>query len=109
MPRSQIQLMESLVGTFRISQPGSSVATSLSEGESVPKQVGLLEVRGNTFRMTPVPLSQVRVCDSKRALPLQRGKSVVSAKRAHGKANFHHWSHRQARFPMYAWVCIPGF
>lgn len=53
--------MESLVGTYRISQPGSSVATSLCEGEAVPKHVGLLEIRGNDFRLQAVPLSQVRV------------------------------------------------
>lgn len=54
--------MESLVGTFRISQPGSSVATSLCEGEAVPKRVGLLDIiPGNSFRMTAVPLSQASV------------------------------------------------
>eukprot|EP00752_Nemacystus_decipiens_P013425 g11888.t1 len=56
----QLEPMESLVGTFRISQPGSSVATSLCEGEGVPKNVGLLEIRGNDFRLQAVPLSQVR-------------------------------------------------
>lgn len=51
---------ESSVGTFRISQPGSSVATSLSEGESMRKQVGILDIRGSQFRMIPVPLMNVR-------------------------------------------------
>jgi double-strand break repair protein MRE11 len=51
---------ESAVGTFRITQPGSSVATSLTEGESVRKHVGILDVRGSQFRVTPVPLLQVR-------------------------------------------------
>lgn len=56
----KVDIVESLVGTFRVTQPGSSVATSLSEGEAVPKHTGLLEVRGNDFRLLKVPLSQVR-------------------------------------------------
>jgi double-strand break repair protein MRE11 len=55
-----IEPTESLIGTYRITQPGSSVATSLTNGESTRKKVGLLEVRGTQFRLTPIPLSQVR-------------------------------------------------
>ncbi len=51
---------ESAVGTFRITQPGSSVATTLSDGEAMRKQVGILDVRGSQFRMVPVPLRSVR-------------------------------------------------
>lgn len=51
---------ESAVGTFRITQPGSSVATSLTEGESLPKHVGVLDIRGSEFRLIPIPLMQVR-------------------------------------------------
>ncbi len=51
---------ESAVGTFRISQPGSSVATSLTEGESLTKHVGILDVRNAQFRMKAIPLMQVR-------------------------------------------------
>lgn len=49
-------------GTFRIYQPGSSVATSLSEGESsrYPKHMGMLEVRLEKFRLRPIPFRQVR-------------------------------------------------
>ena len=49
-----------MVGTFRISQPGSSVATSLVAGESVQKKIGLLDIRGTNFRLRPIPLTQVR-------------------------------------------------
>jgi len=49
-----------VVGTFRITQPGSSVATSLTGGEAVRKNVGLLEIKGNQFRLLPIPLTQVR-------------------------------------------------
>ena len=51
---------------FYIYQPGSSVVTSLCEGESKPKQVGLLEVfydvesKENKFQITPVPLKTTR-------------------------------------------------
>eukprot|EP00536_Pseudo-nitzschia_multiseries_P000557 jgi/Psemu1/233741/estExt_Genewise1.C_70050 len=55
-----IELTESVVGTFRISQPGSSVATSLVEGESVRKKIAVFDVRQGQFRLTPIPLTQVR-------------------------------------------------
>lgn len=51
---------ESLVGTFRITQPGSSVATSLTAGEARRKNVGLLEIKGQQFRLKPLPLASVR-------------------------------------------------
>jgi double-strand break repair protein MRE11 len=41
-------------------QPGSTVATSLSEGESKPKHVFVLEIRGLQFRCTPIPLRCIR-------------------------------------------------
>ena len=56
----QIEFTESLVGTFRITQPGSSVATSLVAGEAVRKKVGVLDIKGKNFRMHTVPLTQVR-------------------------------------------------
>ncbi|KAJ4726225.1 Double-strand break repair protein [Melia azedarach] len=45
---------------FHITQPGSSVATSLIEGESKPKHVLLLEIKGNQYRPTKIPLTSVR-------------------------------------------------
>lgn len=56
-------LAESLVGTFRIFQPGSSVATSLSEVESCifPKHFGLIEIRDDKkFRLTPKRYTEIR-------------------------------------------------
>jgi double-strand break repair protein MRE11 len=41
-------------------QPGSTVATSLSEGEARQKHAFLLEIRGSNFRTTPIPLRCVR-------------------------------------------------
>ncbi|KAL2250749.1 UNVERIFIED_CONTAM: Double-strand break repair protein MRE11 [Sesamum indicum] len=45
---------------FHITQPGSSVATSLIDGESKPKHVLLLEIKGNQYRPTKIPLNSVR-------------------------------------------------
>lgn len=45
---------------YHISQPGSSVATSLAEGESKEKHVALLQIQGKEFQMTPLPLRSVR-------------------------------------------------
>ncbi|RKO97175.1 hypothetical protein CXG81DRAFT_14986, partial [Caulochytrium protostelioides] len=46
---------------FHITQPGSSVATSLSPGEAVPKHVGILTIRpGHQFHIEPVPLTTTR-------------------------------------------------
>jgi len=50
----------SSVGEFYISQPGSSVATALSEGESKKKHFGLLEICGDQFRLKAVPFQSVR-------------------------------------------------
>lgn len=45
---------------FHITQPGSSVATSLIEGEAKPKHILLLEVKGTQYRSTKIPLTSVR-------------------------------------------------
>jgi len=45
---------------FFITQPGSSVATALTEGESQQKCIGLLTVRGKEFKIDAVPLQTVR-------------------------------------------------
>lgn len=63
---------------YRICQPGSSVATSLADGESIEKcvstsflacvrissselrHVALLEVHGKNHKLTPIPLRTVR-------------------------------------------------
>ncbi|KAJ3675665.1 hypothetical protein LUZ60_004707 [Juncus effusus] len=45
---------------FHITQPGSSVATSLIDGEAKPKHVLLLEIKGSQYRPTKIPLKSVR-------------------------------------------------
>jgi double-strand break repair protein MRE11 len=55
--------------TFYVSQPGSSVATSLCAGEAVPKyplltvtnrHVGLLSITGKEFHMEKIRLTTIR-------------------------------------------------
>ncbi|KAI3603119.1 double-strand break repair protein mre11 [Moniliophthora roreri] len=45
---------------YYISQPGSSVATSLADGEAIEKYVALVQIQGKEFQMTPIPLRTVR-------------------------------------------------
>ncbi|GAA5871990.1 hypothetical protein JCM16303_000936 [Sporobolomyces ruberrimus] len=45
---------------YYISQPGSSVATSLAKGEAIPKHVGLIKIQGKEFDFTPIRLRSVR-------------------------------------------------
>ncbi|XP_074937518.1 double-strand break repair protein MRE11 isoform X2 [Phalacrocorax aristotelis] len=45
---------------FYVSQPGSSVVTSLSPGEAVKKHIGLLHVKGKKMKMQKIALETVR-------------------------------------------------
>ncbi|KAE8255717.1 hypothetical protein A4X13_0g2931 [Tilletia indica] len=45
---------------YRICQPGSSVATSLSPGETVEKSVAIVMVKGQDYRVNPIKLKTVR-------------------------------------------------
>ena len=45
---------------FHVIQPGSSVATQLTKGETIPKQVAILKVKGKTFQIEPIRLKTVR-------------------------------------------------
>ncbi|KAI0926517.1 meiotic recombination [Taiwanofungus camphoratus] len=45
---------------YYITQPGSSVATSLADGEAIEKHVALLQIQGKEFELTPIPLRTVR-------------------------------------------------
>ncbi|XP_052899403.1 double-strand break repair protein MRE11 [Anopheles moucheti] len=56
----RIEPEENSAKKFYVSQPGSTVATSLSEGEAIPKCCGLLSIHKGLFRMDPIPLQSVR-------------------------------------------------
>ncbi|EJU01666.1 DNA repair exonuclease [Dacryopinax primogenitus] len=45
---------------YMITQPGSSVATSLAEGESLTKYVALVEILDGKYELTPLELRTVR-------------------------------------------------
>ncbi|KFO61511.1 Double-strand break repair protein MRE11, partial [Corvus brachyrhynchos] len=45
---------------FYVSQPGSSVVTSLSPGEAMKKHIGLLHVKGKKMKMEKIALETVR-------------------------------------------------
>ena len=45
---------------FHVIQPGSSVATSLCEGEAVTKHVGILSITGRDFELEKIRLKTVR-------------------------------------------------
>jgi len=45
---------------FSVIQPGSSVATSLCEGEAVPKHCGILSITGTEFKLEKIRLKTVR-------------------------------------------------
>ena len=45
---------------FSVMQPGSTVATALSEGEAAPKHAFMLEVNGEMFRTVQFALDTVR-------------------------------------------------
>ncbi|KAJ3901154.1 Metallo-dependent phosphatase-like protein [Lentinula edodes] len=46
--------------SYYISQPGSSVATSLADGEAIPKHVALLTIHDKEFQIEPLLLRTVR-------------------------------------------------
>ncbi|KAH9937834.1 DNA repair exonuclease [Epithele typhae] len=45
---------------YYITQPGSSIATSLADGEAIEKHVALLKIQHKDFELTPIPLRSVR-------------------------------------------------
>ncbi|XP_062509893.1 double-strand break repair protein MRE11-like isoform X2 [Corticium candelabrum] len=45
---------------FYLSQPGSSIATSLAEGEAIKKHIALIEIHERAFKFTKIPLDTVR-------------------------------------------------
>jgi double-strand break repair protein MRE11 len=55
-------------GEFYVTQPGSTVATSLCDGEAVKKHIGLVDVCGDQFKLeairleTPRPFTVAEVC-----------------------------------------------
>ena len=53
-------LAESAENQFTVIQPGSTVATSLVEGEAKMKHVALVQVKNDNWKMESIPLTTVR-------------------------------------------------
>ncbi|BEI86678.1 hypothetical protein CcaverHIS002_0700240 [Cutaneotrichosporon cavernicola] len=60
---------------YFISQPGSSVATSLAHGEALPKHVGILSIQGDKFQIAEMPLKTVRPFEIDELQLLQEAES----------------------------------
>lgn len=56
----RIEPEQNVAKHFYVTQPGSSVATSLSEGEAIEKHIGTLEIFENQFKLTALKLKTVR-------------------------------------------------
>eukprot|EP00740_Mantoniella_antarctica_P014696 CAMPEP_0181368446 /NCGR_PEP_ID=MMETSP1106-20121128/12092_1 /TAXON_ID=81844 /ORGANISM="Mantoniella antarctica, Strain SL-175" /LENGTH=343 /DNA_ID=CAMNT_0023484563 /DNA_START=146 /DNA_END=1173 /DNA_ORIENTATION=+ len=80
-----VEPTEDAAGNFVVSQPGSSVVTSLIEGEAKKKQILLLEVKydeqnpdGAPFwRTTPIPLETTRPFEWKQISLTERARAPV--------------------------------
>ena len=55
-----IEPYSNIARDFHVTQPGSSVATSLSEGEARTKHVGILRITNRNYTLTKVRLKTVR-------------------------------------------------
>ncbi|OZJ02139.1 hypothetical protein BZG36_04801 [Bifiguratus adelaidae] len=55
-----IQPQESVGEGYDISQPGSSIATSLIEGEAKRKHIGILKITNKEYELETIPLRTVR-------------------------------------------------
>lgn len=67
-----------ITGTY-ILQAGSSIATSLSEGETLDKHVFVLSVKGKDFALQPIRLKSVRPFVMKDVILSQTGLSATSS------------------------------
>ena len=59
---------------YYITQPGSSVATSLAHGEAIPKHVGILSIQGSQFQISEIPLKTVRPFELDEVVLLEAAK-----------------------------------
>ncbi|KAI8984006.1 Metallo-dependent phosphatase-like protein [Mycotypha africana] len=76
-----------LMERFAISQPGSSIATSLAKGEALAKHIGLLRVKGTSFSLEKIRLKTVRpfICTD---LQLKANNKNLSVKDVKGIQNY---------------------
>ncbi|QPG75951.1 hypothetical protein FOA43_003337 [Brettanomyces nanus] len=67
---------------FNVLQAGSSIATSLSEGELAEKHVFILNIKGKDFSLEPIALKSVRPFAMKSVVLAETGLSATSSNKA---------------------------
>ena len=70
---------------FHVMQPGSSVATSLVQGEAIPKHVAILSVTGRDFKVEPIRLKTVRPFVMRDIVLSEEKEAMKLAKKAENK------------------------
>ena len=70
---------------FYVCQPGSSIATSLSEGEAGPKYVAHIMIKGTQFQVRSVPLRSVRPFVFDEVLLSDLNEKIISDSKALGR------------------------
>jgi len=56
----RVELEESTLGDFYVTQPGAPVATSFSQSEATKKYCGVMDIEKDSCRIVPFPLETVR-------------------------------------------------
>lgn len=74
---------------FSVLQPGSTVATALTEGESRRKHAWLLEVLDSNYRTIKLPLETVRPFVYEAVRPMSHQKCGVTDSSAYGSGYKH--------------------
>lgn len=70
---------------FYVMQPGSSVATSLMPGETVPKNVAVLSITGRDFKVDIIPLKTVRPFVMREIVLAEEKAAMRLAKKANNR------------------------
>ncbi len=70
---------------FAVIQPGSSVATSLMPGETVPKHVAVLSITGRDYKVEPIRLKTVRPFVMKEIVLAEEKEAARLAKKANNR------------------------
>ncbi|KAL9102139.1 MAG: hypothetical protein Q9163_002670 [Psora crenata] len=70
---------------FHIMQPGSTIATSLMPGETVPKHVAILSVTGKDFKVETIRLKTVRPFVMKEIVLSEEKEAMKLAKKANNR------------------------
>lgn len=76
---------------FKVMQPGSSVATSLTPGEAIQKHVAILSITGREMKCEPIPLKTVRPFVYKDIVLSTEKEAVKLAKKDNSRHRLTQW------------------